>query len=326
MIRDTKNRTKLENAIPISTPFVCHIEVTNVCNFKCEFCPSVDNPQYDEMKKGFMDFKMFCKIIDDLCEFEGRLKQLIFHIMGEPLLHPNIVDMIAYAKKARVSEKLVLYTNGSRLTPELSRKICDAGIDYIQLSIEHVNDAGYERVTRVKLDYDRLLANIGYLCAYKSEDCFVSAKILNCGLTEEEKEKFYQDFSGVTDECHIETLMQLLPTDMRDTTMGHGRTTTQEGYEAVEKEVCTLPFYLLGISYDGLVSPCVCDVDKGVIVGDVSQNSVKEIWEGSKMREFRKMQLSKKRKLHPICGGCQAVFNQLDDIDEFAEEVLERIK
>lgn len=326
MIRDVKNRTKLETAIPIATPFVCHIEVTNVCNFKCEFCASVDNPKVDAMKKGFMDYQMFCKIIDDIREFKGQMKQLIFHLLGEPLLHPQIANMIAYAKKAEVSEKLILYTNGSKLTPELSRQICDAGIDYIQLSIEHVNNSGYEKVTRVKLDYDKFLANVGYLCAYKPKESFVSAKILDCGLTDEEKEKFYKDFTGITDECHIETLMQTVPLNIKDTTMGHGRTTTNDGYEAVEKEVCTPPFYLLGISWDGLVSPCVCDWQKGIIVGDVSRNSVKEIWEGDKMKEFRKMQLSKKRRLHPICGSCQALFNQLDNIDEFAEELYERIK
>lgn len=326
MIRDSQNRTKLETVIPILTPFVCHIEVTNICNFKCEFCPSVDNPQIATMRKGFMDYKLFCKIIDDLCEFEGKLKQLSFHLLGEPLMHPQIAEMITYAKSKNVANKLILFTNGSRLTPELSRKICDAGIDYIQLSIEHVTGEGYEKIARVKLDYEKFLANVGYLCSYKPKECFVSAKILDCGLTKEEKEKFFQDFQKVTDECHIETLMQLLPPDVRDTTLGYGRTTTNDGYLVVEKEVCTLPFYILGISYDGLISPCVCDVGKEVVVGDVSKDTVKEIWKGQMLRELQKMQLSKRRKLHPICGRCQAVFNQLDDIDEFAEGLLEKIK
>lgn len=325
MIRDIKNRTKLEQVIPLSTPFVCHIEVTNVCNFKCRFCAATDNPIIDLQKKGFMEFSLFCKIIDDLCEFDGRLKQLVFHILGEPLLHPQIAEMIAYAKKKNVAEKLVLYTNGSRLTPRLSRAIVDAGIDYIQLSIEHVSDDGYEKITRVSVDYDKLLANIGYLCAYKPIDCTVSAKILDCNLTEHEKAKFYEDFQKITTECHIETLMQTISPDVKDTTLGNGRTTTNDGYEAREKNVCTPPFYLLGIFYDGLVSPCVCDWRKGLIVGDAKVNSVKEIWEGKKLREFRKMQLANKRCLHPICKECEAIYNQLDDIDDYSDVLLKRI-
>lgn len=327
MIRDKINRTKLEEVIPINVPYVCHIEVTNVCNFKCEFCASVDNPEIDNIKKGFMDYNLFCKIVDDLCELtqERKLKQMIFHILGEPLMHPRIADMIAYAKKNNVTEKLILYTNGSRLTPELSRAICDAGIDYIQLSIEHVNSIDYERIVRTKVDYDKLLANIGYLCAYKPEECFVSAKILDCGLTESDKEKFYNDFGKITDECHIETLIQTLPESIRDTTLGHGSNITNDGFAAASKTVCTPPFYLLGIYFDGLVSPCVCDWSKGLNIGDVKKESLKQIWEGNKRREFLKMQLAKKRSLSPICGKCEAVRNQLDDIDQFAEMLYGRL-
>lgn len=241
-------------------------------------------------------------------------------------MHPRIVDMIAYAKEKNVSERLILFTNGSRLTPELSRAICDAGIDYIQLSIEHVNSAGYERIVRTKVDYDRLLANIGYLCAYKHESCFVSAKILDVGLTEAEKKKFHDDFEKITDECHIETLIQTLPDDMRDTTLGYGKTVTNDGYAIVDKEVCTPPFYLLGISFDGFVSPCVCDWSKGICIGDATKESLLQIWNGKKRKEFLRMQLAKKRKLSVICSRCKAVDNQLDDIDQYSEMLYKRFE
>lgn len=326
MIRDKINRTKLEEAIPVSTPFVCHVEVTNVCNFRCEFCASVDNPEMEKMKKGFMDYDLFCKIVDDLSAFDGKLKQMVFHLMGEPLMHPRIADMISYAKKRNVSEKLILYTNGSRLTPELSRSVCDAGIDYIQLSIEHVNSAGYEKIVRTKVDYDGLLANIGYLCAYKQEQCFVSAKILDCGLTEDDKKKFYDDFGKITDECHIESLIQTLPEGMRDTTLGRGNMLTNDGYAIEPKEVCTPPFYFLGVFWDGLVSPCACDWSKGVCIGNVTEESLKGIWEGERRKGFLRMQLSKKRRESPVCGKCRATDNQLDNIDEYAEQLLERFE
>ena len=326
MIRDRVNRTKLEEVIPIDTPFVCHVEVTNVCNFQCEFCASVDNSQIDNVKKGFMNYDLFCKIVDDLAAFEKKLKQMIFHILGEPLMHPRIVDMITYAKKKNVAEKLMLYTNGSRLKPELSRAICNAGIDYIQLSIEHVNNSGYEKIVRTKVDYDTLLANIGYLCAYKDDNCFVSAKILDCGLTETEKKKFYDDFEKIADECHIETLIQVIPEDIRDTTLGYGRTVTSDGYVIVPKEVCTAPFYVLGISFDGSVSPCVCDLGKEMCIGNAASESLKEIWNGEKRKNFLKMQLKKKRKLSPVCKKCTATDHQLDDIDQYAEILYKRFE
>lgn len=100
MIRNTENRTKLEEAIPLDSPLVCHVEVTNTCNFKCQFCDSSSNPFYKKFDKGFMDYSLYCKVIDELTAFPHVPKQLSFHLYGEPLLHPRIADMIAYAKKA----------------------------------------------------------------------------------------------------------------------------------------------------------------------------------------------------------------------------------
>lgn len=326
MIRDVKNRTRLEQVIPIATPFVCHIEVTNACNFKCKFCGTIDNPQIEGIKRGFMDYGLFCKIIDDLSEFDGKLKHLGFHVWGEPLLHPQIAEMIAYAKEKGVAEKLILYTNGSMLTPQLSRALVDAGVDYIQISIEHISKEGYKKIAGVDIEYNNLLANIGYLCAYKRDNCVVSAKILDSGLTDEEKKKFYEDFKNITSECHIETLIQSIPVDIKDTTMGQGVSATFDGYEITAKDVCTQPFYFLAIYYNGLVAPCECDWIRKIIIGDASKETIKEIWQGEKLKEFRKMQLSRKRSMHPSCRDCQAINVQLDDIDPYADMLLERIR
>jgi len=67
MKRDLVNRTKLEEAIPIQTPFVVHVDTNNVCNFRCKFCTTGDHEllaKY-ERPKGFMTFELFKKIIPD---------------------------------------------------------------------------------------------------------------------------------------------------------------------------------------------------------------------------------------------------------------------
>lgn len=65
-----------------------YIEITNSCNLKCEFC--IGNSR----KLRFMKFDDF-KFV--LAKISPYTKYLYFHILGEPLLHPNIVDFINYA-------------------------------------------------------------------------------------------------------------------------------------------------------------------------------------------------------------------------------------
>ena len=71
-----------------------HVELTNRCNFSCEFCPdgSMRRP------RGAMPLSM----VDDLLAQAGQdglARQVHFHIMGEPLLHPDLAEAIGIARR-----------------------------------------------------------------------------------------------------------------------------------------------------------------------------------------------------------------------------------
>ncbi|MBC7766327.1 MAG: radical SAM protein, partial [Hyphomonadaceae bacterium] len=56
-----------------------YIEITNICNLSCAFCPKTLR------KAEFMDIALFEHILKQI---EGSVRHLYFHVMGEPLLHP----------------------------------------------------------------------------------------------------------------------------------------------------------------------------------------------------------------------------------------------
>ena len=69
-----------------------HVEVTNRCNFSCEFCPDSGMKR----ERGFMDHAMFEGNLDEVAK--KRLASTVhFHVMGEPLIYSGIVDAIGYA-------------------------------------------------------------------------------------------------------------------------------------------------------------------------------------------------------------------------------------
>lgn len=117
---------------------------------------------------------------------------------GEPLLHKEIIDFIQYAKNAQVADQLVMFTNGALLTKELAEKLGNCGLDFIQISVEGVNAEKYQEVTGCRIDYDKLLENIRILYRKKSPDTVLHTKIVNCGLSDSEKGKFYHDFSEIS--------------------------------------------------------------------------------------------------------------------------------
>ena len=152
-----QQRVPLEQAVPLPAPFVVYIEPTNLCNFRCRFCPTSDKPLLKQVGRpgGRMDFGLFCKIVDDLRGFGTKLKLLSLYKDGEPLVHDRFVDMVRYARQAEISERIWTKTNGARLEPELNARLAEAGLDMICISVESTSREGYKAVADVNLDYDR---------------------------------------------------------------------------------------------------------------------------------------------------------------------------
>lgn len=327
MIRDKDNRTKLEEEIPLSTPLVVHIDTNNTCNFRCKFCTTGAHElllKYNR-PKGYMDFDLFKKIIDDLSQFDKKVKDLIFHKNGEPLLNTNIVRMIEYANEKNVADRKILVTNGSLLTPELARGIASSGIDYIQISIEAVSDEGYKKTSNVDVSYDKIVFSVAYLYAHKKEGTSLNVKIMDLGLSEEEKKKFFNDFESICDNANIEKPISYTQPDIIDTSLGIKKDITHDFYKSTYKDVCTLPFYTLNINFNGNVSACSFDWRHKLIMGNAKEESLLEIWNGEKYNSFRKLHLMKLRNTNEFCNGCEAVYNLIDNIDAYSEEILKRL-
>ncbi len=81
-----------------------YIEITNVCNLKCSFCPDSGRP------RGFMDIKGFTHIINEVKPF---CDYVYLHIMGEPLLNANLESFLKVCYDSLI--KVNITTNGTLL-------------------------------------------------------------------------------------------------------------------------------------------------------------------------------------------------------------------
>ena len=88
-----------------------YVEITNVCNLACSFCPGTGR------EKRFMSPKEFRTIAEKL---RGRTNFLYFHLMGEPLLHPALGELLAIAGEKGF--RVIVTTNGT-LLPERGEEL-----------------------------------------------------------------------------------------------------------------------------------------------------------------------------------------------------------
>ncbi|OOP57172.1 MAG: hypothetical protein AYP45_05160 [Candidatus Brocadia carolinensis] len=106
-----------------------HMELTNVCNFSCEFCPDSKMRR----QRGFMPLEMAKSILDDVGR-TGIAKLVLFHVMGEPTLHPHFIDIVRYAKHKNVD--VCITTNGSHMEKEVLNALIQAKVKQVILSLQ----------------------------------------------------------------------------------------------------------------------------------------------------------------------------------------------
>lgn len=321
-----KERQPLQDLIPLSAPMVVYIEPTNLCNFKCEFCPTGDKELLRKVGRvgTLMKMELFQKVVEDLKAFGKPLKLASLYKDGEPLVNKHFPDMVRLVRQAGVAERIWTKTNGALLKPELNERLIDAGLDTICISVEAVSREGYKKVAGVDLDYEAFRKNVRDLFERRRQ-CDIYIKIADSGLTKEEVEQFYADFQPIATHVAVEKLMGWSNSGLKDFTLGT-EPETYDGLPFTPKEVCAYPFYVMAVNANGTVSVCGNDWSHQTVVGDVKRSSLVEIWHGEPMFEFRKMMLTLRRHQNAACGNCYYLKIVPDNIDPHRLDLLRRIE
>jgi len=325
----------LKEQLPLDMPLSIMIDPTNVCNFRCKFCPTGDHDLLRQIRraKGYMKYELYVKIIDDLCSMyetnNTKLKLLHLYKDGEPFLNNDIYKMIYYVKNKKVTECVETTTNGAVLTEEKSLALIESGLDSIRLSIKHATDNGYREITQAFSDYKMIMSNVGFLFKEKERrksSLKVNVKIVDTGLSDNEKEKFIADFSPISDSLNIDQLMGWSKSDAKDWKLGHTVTTGLDGVTKLKEwGVCTMPFARLAINFNGAVSVCCVDWSHGTLVGDLNVQSLSEVWHGEKLKKFRLLHLKGKRSQIDACSNCDFIrgLGEHDKLDDDTDRLLQ---
>lgn len=325
---DLYNSNDLKEVIPLRTPYVIYIDPCDKCNFQCKFCPTGDHELINNTRgrgHGIMDFELYKEIINDICEFEDKVKVIRLYKDGEPLLHPQFAEMVRYAKASACCERVDTTTNASLLNPELSLRIIDAGLDRINISIEGMNAEQYTDFSRYAIDYDKFVENIAFFYEHRKQ-CEMNIKINGDILTEEQKKRFFDTFGNITDGIFVEHAIDYWPTFKQDKVKINENVGIL-GNEACEVKVCPYIFYEMAINSDGTYSMCRFDWKRCLLLGNEFglYKSPKKVWDSIHLWDIQQRFLRGERTWRPFCSKCGELKQGMpEDLDAFAELLLER--
>jgi radical SAM protein with 4Fe4S-binding SPASM domain len=327
--KQDENRVKLEEVVPLETPFVLQLAVASACNYGCKYCPAsaTDLLKAHNVKGGVMKYDLFCKIIDDLEMFPEKIKVLRLVKEGEPLLNKRLPDMIRYAKSRQPDVMVDTTTNAHLLSKDVSDQLIDAGLDKIHISLQGITNESYKRVAGVDLEFSDVIERVKYFFENRRE-CKVYVKVPDVGISEAEQPVFYDLFDKIADEVFVERMVPTWPdfdfTDFKsDDGLGY------YGQPVLEHDVnvCSPIFYWMVLNHDGTASPCVVDWKHISDFDDVRKTSVYDIWNGKNMNDLRRQHLRGERRQNALCGKCETLqYCNVDLIDDHANNILTKFE
>ena len=116
------------------------IETFNKCQGGCQFCPY--RVLRKDEKPKLMPMDTIKKLLDEISRHDN-VKRITLFNNNEPLLDKRIFDVIKYTKKTNPKVESTLSTNGRLYTSEVGKKLYDAGLTTLYISIPSLNEKDY---------------------------------------------------------------------------------------------------------------------------------------------------------------------------------------
>jgi MoaA/NifB/PqqE/SkfB family radical SAM enzyme len=136
-------------------PRSLYLETTSRCNSRCETCILTFGGREPGRDLRWDEFR---RIVDQF----PALERVLLHGIGEPLLNPDLVPMIAHLK-ARAATVL-FNSNAITLGPRLRRRLIESGLDELRVSLDATSREAYHRLRGVDA-FDRVVGNLEALTA-----------------------------------------------------------------------------------------------------------------------------------------------------------------
>lgn len=288
-------------------PWSISVEPTTACNLRCPECPS--GLRSFTRPTGKLDFSLFQSTMDEMHE---RLLYLIFYFQGEPYLHPEFLDMVAYAESKGVYT--ATSTNAHFLDDENARKTVESGLSRMIISIDGSTQETYESYRKTG-DLEKVFEGTRNILKWRKKLGSKTPAVLWQFLVVKPNEHQIPEIRELAKEYGVDKVA-FKTAQIYDYEQGNDlipsldkysryRVNTDGTYSVKNKLIdhCWKMWHSCVITWDGQVVPCCFDKDAEHPMGSVATSSFAEVWNSSKYRNFRQAILNSRSSIE-MCKNC----------------------
>jgi len=290
-----------------SLPFSISIEPTTSCNLRCPECPS--GLRSFTRPTGMLKEELFKNTIDQL---QSTLSYLVFYFQGEPYLHPQFLDLVGYASSRNIYT--ATSTNAHYLNDEMAKRTIHSGLDRLIISIDGTTQDSYESY-RIGGKLDKVIEGTKNIIRWKRDLKSLTPFVIFQFLVVKQNEHQIEAVRTLAKEIGVDHVA-LKTAQIYDYENGSDLIPTIDKYSrykmnddgkySIKNELlnhCWKMWHSCVITWDGKVVPCCFDKDAHYVMGNLQDQSFKEIWQSEKYNSFR-ASLLKSRSEIEMCRNC----------------------
>lgn len=277
---------------------VFQVELTNHCPMRCRMCPRTHRMS---RPLGYMSREVYERIVDQATASTSRM---FLHHFGDSLMHPGIGDHISYASGRGI--QAYLSANPVLLTEKRSRALVKSGLHELVLSLDGVT-AETSALVRGRAAADVDLAERRIKTLLDVREALGSATprvILQIVRQRQNMHEVEAWLAKWRQEPRIDRLKvkQFITWDGRDEAINELRPDA----EPVKPRavVCDKPWTSVTVLWDGTVVPCCYDFDALNPLGDVTRQTLDEIWHGERVKALRRAHRDDDLAGVRLCARC----------------------
>lgn len=285
-------------------PLYIQIEHSGKCNLRCPSCLQGIEPLKAKYSRGFkpLDIELYKKVLAEAKSY--NCPSISFHNNDEPLLLSDLETRIKLAKEAGFLD-VILVTNATLLTRERAGALLKSGITKMNFSLDSWNPAGYAQV-RIGGDFNTVLGNVEYFLAEKKKANqrlpVTRATSVLSKFTRKDMDKFREFWGKRVDVVEFQDFQAV---------KGYTESLKPEGAVVNKDFVCNAPWQQVVIRANGDVLPCCSFYGSGLVIGNIKDRSIYELWHSEQMEQIRKELLSSNFGFSPACRTCSETFYTL---------------
>lgn len=280
---------------PMPGPERVQIQTQAGCNGRCVFCPN-ETTQRQGLPMGKMAPELFHRIVDELAQTKPR--RILLYLQNEPLNDPRLPEFTRCVTERMPDVTTLVTTNGVRLNEAMGEGLIDAGLKRMKVSLQSLDDEtnralmGYEAAGVI----DNVIAFKQRIKRKRSRlDLRVSMVVTSKNREEIETARRFWRRQGVR--LVVSALENRGGNISNVEELGGDRMQTRSNCIRPSREMCIL--------YNGQVVLCCVDWFRTVITGDLTAQSVREVWNNPVYARIREGMCSgDAARLPDICTHC----------------------